>query len=261
MDKIFTFITTLLFSLMLLSCSNSESQSSRMSGDVTIISNAKSTNDGRVIVTGKTNLPDGTEFLVTISDEAIAYDAQDHAVVKNGEFLAGPLGADSGLLAGKYLIEILMPIPSTQIEAVQLVVGNEGQYLTGPLVKDSAWGGKVVEYSFSYSIGTDTEIERVVSEHNKLVSDIRSSIDRLLVNGRSMEQFRSSENLNDRKICGEMMRDNQAKAKALKEETDKLPIKYFNLRLASGHSYACVSCLPSALESCNEVADALNNVE
>ncbi|WP_051258299.1 hypothetical protein [Teredinibacter turnerae] len=273
MKRIFLVTLTLSLGLIISACSdgggnaeqsNNQSQASSvksMSEEARVSAAANQTDDGRIVVTGETNLPDSTELLISLSNEAVGFTAQDKSAVRNGKFSAGPLGPKSGLTAGNYVIEVMMPVPSVQPESVQSIIGNEGQYLTGPLVKDSSWGGKTVEYSFPYTFGSKESIQQVEAEHAQLVSDVRSRIDQLLKNGRAMEQYRNTDDLAALKTCGERIRENQAKAKAVRSKADTLPMKYFDLKVASVDIYSCVSCLGTAIEACDRVAESLKNAK
>ena len=60
--------------------SHSQSQASsvkKMSEEARLSSSANRTDDGRVVVTGETNLPDSTELLISLSNEAVGFTAQD----------------------------------------------------------------------------------------------------------------------------------------------------------------------------------------
>lgn len=229
-----------------------------MSEKATLSAAANKTDDGRAVVSGETNLPDDTELLISLSSDTTGFRAQDKSIVSNQKFSAGPFGPESGLSAGNYIVDVIMPIASVQPENVQSIVGNNGQHLTGPLVKDSSWGGKTVEYSFPYTFGSNASIQQAESDQVQLVSDVRSSIEQLLYNGREMEQYRNTNDLAALKICGERMRKYQEKAKTTRTKADTLPMKYMELKVASVDIYSCVSCSNSAIQSCGRVAESLN---
>ncbi len=271
MKQLLLVAITLAFNLIISACSdgggnpeqsNKQLQTDsvqRLSAEVLLSAEATKTNDGRIAVTGKTNLPDGTELIISISEEVFGFSAQDESMVAKGEFSAGPLGPKSGLSAGNYIIEVMMPIPSAQPESVQSIIGNEGQYLTGALVKQSSWGGKTVEYSFSYSLGSKESIQQAQSVHYKLVSNVRSTIEQLLENGRAMDRYRNTDDLVALKNCGERMRENQAKAKAIRAQAETLSMNYMGLKVASIEIFSCVSCSGTAIEACERVAESLKN--
>jgi len=236
-----------------------ENSVKKMSGEARLSAEATKTDDGRVLVIGKTNLPDKTELLISLSNETIGFTAQDKTMVNNGRFSGGPLGPKSGLTEGNYVVEVMMPVPSVQPERVQSIVGNEGQYLTGPLVKDASWGGRTVVHSFLYKVGSRESIQQAQSEHTRLVSDVRSTIEQLLKNGRAMARYRDTDDLSALKTCGEMMRENQEKAKKIRTKAETLPMKYFYLKVASIDVHSCVSCSGTAIEACERVAEALQN--
>lgn len=269
MKKIFVVTLALSLGVFISACSdgggaeksNSQAQVSSvksMSGEARLKAEANKNDDGRVLVAGETNLPDGTELRISLSNESFGLTAQDTAIVSNGKFSAVPLGPKSGLAAAIYVVEVMM-FSSAQPESVQTIVGNEGQYLTGPLVMDSSWGGKTVEYSFSYTVGSEESIQQAQSEHAQMVSDVRSRIEQLLKNGRAMERYRNTDDL---RPCMEMMRENQPKAKSVRSRAfEALPPKYYNLRVASIYVYSCVSCSGTALEDCERVTESLANVK
>jgi hypothetical protein len=106
-------------------------------------------------VIGKTNLPNGTELMVTLSRKESSYMAQDKAVVSNGQFRAGPFSQKgTPLNPGVYQIEVSSPLAALQPQSVRAVIGQDGGKLEGPLAKKSQFGGKVVEYRSTTKIGT-----------------------------------------------------------------------------------------------------------
>lgn len=169
------------------------------------------TEDKRIVVNGTTNLPNSTSLLVTLNNEGLGFSAQDKVNVPNGHFSSSPLGKTTGLPDGNYAIEILMPLPSTQPETVQAIFGQQGQHLTGPLVDDSEWGGRIVEKSISYSIGSSESISQVENKHQDLIARIRKETTKLLTLGQEMENIRNTKNLNKLRLCGDQMRKKKVK--------------------------------------------------
>ncbi|WP_022952669.1 DUF1566 domain-containing protein [Leucothrix mucor] len=91
----------------------------------------------------------------------------------------------------------------------------------------------------------------------QIASNIRLRIEQLLKNGRAMERYRNTNT--GMRACGEMMRDNLPKAKALRSEAMELSTRYFNhLRVASIEVITCVTCSDDAIEDCERVAETLN---
>jgi len=232
-----------------------------MTGIVVLNAEAKTTQDGRILINGTTNLPNLTNLLISIENKALDFGAQDKVNVSNGHFSAGPLGPTTGLTDGHYTIEVLMPLPSTQPETVQAIIGKQGQHLTGQLVKDTEWGGKIVEKSISYSIGSSESIGKAESEHQNFVVSIKQETIKLLTLGKEMEGVRNTRDLNKLRSCGEQMRENQSKAKSLRQLSDKLPLKYIKLKAAVMDVSSCVSCSTSALKACERVTESLKENE
>jgi hypothetical protein len=106
-------------------------------------------------IQGITNLPDGTELLISISRTASAYLAQDSVTVVNGRFHTGQFSAGGRPLnPGSYKIEVVMPVPAVQPQPVQSVVGSRGELMTGKLVRPDPFGtGQQVWYAVSKELG------------------------------------------------------------------------------------------------------------
>lgn len=215
------------------------------------------TEDKRIVVKGATNLPNSTSLLISLNNEKIGFGAQDKINVSNNHFSTSPLGKTTGLPDGHYTIEILMPIPSTQPETVQAIIGKQGEHLIGSLVEDSEWGGRIVEKTIAYSIGFPESIAESEHKHLDLVDSIKQETTKLLALGQDMESIRNTEDLNKLRSCGNQMRENQSAAKHLRQRSEELPLKYISLKAATIDVYSCVSCSSSALEACERVKESL----
>src|SRR5699024_2600076 len=121
-------------------------------------------------------------------------------------------------------------------------------------------GGNVVSYSFSYTKGSEEEIEKVLFTHEQLILEIQSELDDLLKAGRSMDRYRNTEDRTLSRICREKMRANQAQAKTLNENAQALPSRYLGLKAATMEVNSCVSCSPSAMEACDRFEQSLNDL-
>ena len=98
-------------------------------------------------IVGETNLPEGTELMVSLSRRASSYLGQDKTTVSGGVFRAGPFSQKgTDLNPGKYTVEIGTPLAALQPPSVQKVIGSDGRKMVGPLAKVSEFGGKVVKY-------------------------------------------------------------------------------------------------------------------
>lgn len=105
-------------------------------------------------IVGKTNLPNGTELMVTLSRKESSYMAQDKTIVSDGRFRAGPFSQRGAPLnPGVYQIEVSSPLAALQPQSVRAVIGQDGGKLDGPFTKRSQFGGKVVEYRTTTKIG------------------------------------------------------------------------------------------------------------
>ena len=124
-------------------------------GPIVVTMSATTDGQAKPLVTGTTNLPEGTSLMVTVSRRASSYAAQSKATVTSGTFQAGPFSqGESPLNPGRYTIEISTPIASLQPASVRDFIGAKGENLRGRLVKASSVGvsGKVVSYSTTFTI-------------------------------------------------------------------------------------------------------------
>ncbi|WP_372612715.1 hypothetical protein [Halomonas sp.] len=113
-------------------------------------------NDRLLMVDGESNLPDGTSLRVVVEREASGGRWQDRTTQQEGRFSAGPFGPGSGYPDGGYRITVNLPEASVQPLAVQQRIGEEGEYLTGPLVGTSPHGlGQVASRSHRFLIGNE----------------------------------------------------------------------------------------------------------
>lgn len=110
-------------------------------------------NPARPVVVGQTNLPDGTKLMLTISRKESRFEAQAKVTVDKGAFRSEQFsqkGAD--LNPGKYTLEIVMPVSQMQPGEVRMVIGNEGEKLSGPMVEKGVIG-RTVRYVTTFKSG------------------------------------------------------------------------------------------------------------
>jgi len=95
----------------------------------------------KVLVLGVTNLPDGTDLLVSVRRKESRLYADGKAKVSDGKFRAGPFSDRQRPLApGRYLVEVLAPLAAVQPRPVQEALGNNYSNFTGPLVRKGIYG-------------------------------------------------------------------------------------------------------------------------
>jgi hypothetical protein len=113
---------------------------------------------GEIVLSGTTNLPDGTHLMLSVDSQASVkcrrhwtrrcstyYGGQSETVVRNGRFTSGRFSHHGNAFpTGRYLAEALMPVASVQPPRVQAVIGKRGERLLGPLVKRVGFGGAIV---------------------------------------------------------------------------------------------------------------------
>ncbi len=108
----------------------------------------------RAVVTATTNLPDGTNFMLSVDEKnaQAGFSGQGKGVVSSGSLafpLIGPLSN------GDYLASVVMPVPGVQPDNVKAVIGSNGEYLTGNLVDDGTFG-KTIEQTVTFTVEGST---------------------------------------------------------------------------------------------------------
>lgn len=112
--------------------------------------------DRRLMVEGETNLPEGARLLIVVERELSGVRWQTRTEVQGSRFEAGPFGPGSGLPDGGYSITVNLPEASVQPPAIREQIGDQGEHLTGSLVRSSRHGlGQVASYSRRYLIGSE----------------------------------------------------------------------------------------------------------
>jgi hypothetical protein len=216
-------------------------------------------------VQGLTNLPDGTDIMVTVENR-LGYSRQQTVKVKGRRFETDPLRDGENTLApARYNVQLVMPIPRVQTESVRAAIGEKGEKLRGPLVKTSRLG-VTVEQEKAFFIGDSKEAairaEKVALASMKKDADyVYEGLVSLLKQGRAMTRLRESQGLHDIKRCGELMREFQAKADDIRKKAERLPqSKYAMLQLAASpvNIRYCVSCSTAvAADGCRRAEEAL----
>ncbi len=129
-------------------------------------------NQGQPIVRGTTNLPVGTNLMVSVKDVAGAgefYTAQAQCTVaEGGKFEAGPFSSSGSSMRGEYVAEVLMPVPLVQPPEIRAIIGEDGQYLHGPLVTPARVGNDqpVVSADALFTIGSAADIAEQQRTHS-----------------------------------------------------------------------------------------------
>lgn len=110
--------------------------------------------DNRVQINGKTNLPVGTQLMLSVEENAEnGFWGQSNCVVSNnGDFNSEVFGPNDGLKDGRYIAEVLMPVPAVQPPSVLEIIGRNGEKLTGNLVSKDEFG-IVVSQKEEFTIG------------------------------------------------------------------------------------------------------------
>jgi hypothetical protein len=119
--------------------------------------------DGKAKVSGNTNLPDGTKLLVGLHRNDIGYHADDNTLVSGGKFQAGPFGSQKGaLLAGTYVVEVMVGLSVVQPPAVRKVIGENCSQFTSPWkVRD--WMGTTIEYKARFVVRGEVDPQKVAA--------------------------------------------------------------------------------------------------
>ena len=106
----------------------------------------------RPLIRVKTNLPDATKVMITVSNESFNYSEQITTAVTAGTFEGGPfLGQGEAISPGIYNLTIAVELAQFQPASVQAVIGRRGEELEGSLVRKGMLGRKVF-YSTQFEV-------------------------------------------------------------------------------------------------------------
>ncbi|MBS9404494.1 hypothetical protein KG088_12720 [Halomonas sp. TRM85114] len=112
--------------------------------------------DRRLMVEGESNLPPGAQLEVIVERERSGVRWRSRTDMGEGSFSAGPFGPGSGLADGGYLISVQLTESAVQPKAVREQIGEQGQHLSGPLVRTSRHGlGKVAGHAQRFMVGDE----------------------------------------------------------------------------------------------------------
>ena len=130
--------------------------------------------DGNAVVFDiTTNLPDEAKLMLTLSsgdyNTDVSFTAQGYVTVANGKATSDGFSNKGQKLSGSFDLDISMGQPSTQTEAVRTAVGENGELMTGPLVKKSdITSVNYISALFSVSIGDDIIITATEDYNNTI---------------------------------------------------------------------------------------------
>lgn len=131
--------------------------------------------DKRVTVSGETNLPKDTLLIISLSDvvTGVGMGQTKTLVGADGKYKSEMLGPLSGLKDGQYNANVTMPIARVQPETVRQVIGNDGEYLKGSLVKKGRFG-VTVEADVKFAVGGKDATAKQEQQRTKDMEEYRS---------------------------------------------------------------------------------------
>lgn len=162
--KFFYVFILFLFFIVLKSCGNKKLE-------VVFDIDISVDNEYRLLVSSKTNLPDNTNLLLTLSDnETNTILGQTKNIVKNKEIVFDQIKPNNiGIENGKYKVSISMGLPNSQPKEVVNKIGINGKKL---------YGQYVIEYDDNKSFKYETIIE-IYDSPVQPIEEIKTNIDDL----------------------------------------------------------------------------------
>lgn len=233
--------------------------------EVRLTFDIKSVNNGKLKISGETNLPDGTNLMVGIDGKSVNFRGSVTVQVSNGRFETEEF-SDKGMPfpPGQYLGSIVMPLSHTQNPAVRAVIGDKAERLKGKLVdtSDSMGLGFTVKTEKPFQIKPDKSIS--IENNSKATNDskkdalaVLEALKILESQGRNMEPLRASNNTESMQECGNLMRKYSQTAADLLSKSERFPKSYGMLGVAALELKMCVTCSSTAMESCNNAKSSI----
>ncbi|GCD53068.1 hypothetical protein [Acetobacter pasteurianus] len=105
-------------------------------------------------VTIKTNLPEGMEIAIDINKVGGGYADSYNGTVRRGEIITDQFSQNgSDLPPGQYMVMILSSGAQFEPDPIQKIIGENGEKLLGPDVKESTMGvGNVIDKRVFFDI-------------------------------------------------------------------------------------------------------------
>ncbi|MCA1576626.1 MAG: hypothetical protein LC794_04585 [Acidobacteria bacterium] len=221
-------------------------------------------------IIGETNLPDGTELMVSLDSKSVNYNGSDNTTVNGGRFQSAEFSSNyNNLKAGQYVAEVVMPIPAVQPPSVRAIIGENGEKLKGALVKreDDSPLGLSVRVEQPFQLKSDGTVVLAINQSElanaeKKAIEVLKALKNLEQQGRNMEALRSKDNLDNLRQCGDLMRERQRIADELRTKAESIIQPYTTyLTPAAIEVKLCVSCSSAAMDKCNRARSLLDEAE
>jgi len=143
--------------------------------EVTLTVDPLISSEGYVSFEIRTNLPDDTSLLLTLSNDG--FTAQDKVIIINNNAVTETFSNKGSALNGSFTLSVTMGIPSVQSEAVRAIIGENGEALKGSLVqKDFLDDSNIIKTEFLFDFG-QMHGDPVIYEHGNLSMLINSEYD------------------------------------------------------------------------------------
>ncbi len=197
-----------------------------LGGDVTIKLHVTDLADHRVRIQGTTNLPTGTELMLSVDERAEGgfHGGSKCSVLADGSFQSELFGPANGLDEGAYVAKVLMPIPRVQPDHVRKIIGENGEKLTGPLV-ESGKIGITVSASQEFTIGDAQASERQKERAAVRVQQYRDWLNKVVALHKRLQTARpnnSSKDNRDRAKWGQFARDFERELASHEEQLNQI---------------------------------------
>lgn len=232
--------------------------------DVVLTFTIETNGTRRPRIAGDTNLPNGTDLMISIDSGTTRYNASSKAVVQSGHFQSETFSKDnSDLEAEQYTAEVSIPVALFQSPPVRAVIGEKGEHLKGSLVEQGNLGVRVSRKQ-PFQLRADGSIVLVENKAGLATAQanayaILEELRRLETLGRGMESLRSSESIESARACGDLMRERQPMADGVRSKAELLPRPFWVwLAPIAIDLKLCVSCSSSAINDCNRAKSHLD---
>jgi len=233
--------------------------------DVAVQVEAQLNADSRVVVKGKTNLPQGTKLLISVSHAATGdiYGQADCTVDAGGVYRTVPIGPTSGLLEGDYSADVTMPTANTQPVSVQKVIGDKGQNLQGKLVTEDVFGlGPAIETQQRFAVGGGGALAGYTQEGELVqIKSMRSLMTNIASRLDMWADYRFSsysENEKQKAMWVDFVHWFNGTHGALMKQVDAMPSASVAVRMSVGMPLGQLRTMYNALPAENNASDTVN---
>jgi hypothetical protein len=157
--KFFIFVVTIFFTACQAPLNIDGSAAAMSPLKVRLTYNIEPVKNGKLMISGETNLPDDTNLNIRVMGTSVKYDVSFETKVQTGKFYSQEFSADAKALpTGEYKAAVAMNLSTLQPSHVRAVIGKNGEHITGDIVRRYENSAAAIEVRKKFHLQPDGTI-------------------------------------------------------------------------------------------------------